>query len=92
MRPVNNNIIIRLLETKTEIKSAGGIVLKRDLEYPTMEAEVLAVSDDLEITINVGDIILLPKHEGIPFTTEVNGIPEVVRLLEASKIYMVKSN
>lgn len=92
MRPLNNNVIVRILEDQGEEHvSDGGIILTRDLEYPSLDAEVMAVSEDVESAINTGDIVLIPKHEGVPFShKKEDGTVEVVRVIDVSKIFMIK--
>lgn len=64
MKPVNDNIIIRLetVETTTE----SGFVIPQSAVKPPQNAIVIAVSDE-QTKIAVDDNIIIRPHTGQPF-------------------------
>lgn len=65
MKPINESVVVLQTKTVDELKSAGGIVLTKEVEIPTAEGKVIALSEDLKETIAVGDTVVYGKHCGI---------------------------
>lgn len=62
MEPVNENVIVLPLDN--EEKTVGGIIVKTDKKKDEVwRGEVLAVEDNEDLKVKVGDVVLYDRYE-----------------------------
>lgn len=65
LEPLGNRVLIRPLEQ--ESKTASGLLLPETAKEKPQTGEVVAIGDDEEIKLKVGDKVLFAKYSGTEF-------------------------
>lgn len=86
LRPIEDNLVVKL-ETATEEKTVGGIIIPDTAKEKPQIAEVIAVGtdEDLKEIVKVGDRILFGKYSG----TEVEIEGEKLLILSKDDILAI---
>jgi chaperonin GroES len=70
LQPIGKRILVRIIEH--EEKSSGGIILTTMTQEKSYRmGNVVAVGEGLEISVQVGDSILLTKYAGTPLGSDL---------------------
>ena len=69
MKPVNDNLIIKLPEIETT--TASGLMIPETAVKPPQLAEVVSVADD-QTKVKMGDKLIIRQHAGQVFEHEGN--------------------
>ena len=65
VEPLGSRVLIRPLEQ--ESKTASGLLLPETAKEKPQTGEVVAIGDDEDITLKVGDRVLFAKYSGTEF-------------------------
>ena len=65
LEPLGSRVLIRPLEE--ESKTASGLLLPETAKEKPQTGKVVAIGDDEEIKLKVGDKVLFAKYSGIEF-------------------------
>ena len=65
VEPLGSRVLIRPLEQ--ESKTASGLLLPETAKEKPQTGEVVAIGDDEDITLKVGDHVLFAKYSGTEF-------------------------
>lgn len=68
LEPLGSRVLIRPLEQ--ESKTASGLLLPETAKEKPQTGEVVAIGDDEEIKLKVGDKVLFAKYSGTEFKLE----------------------
>jgi chaperonin GroES len=74
IEPLGYRILVRPLEQ--ESKTASGLLLPETAQEKPQTGEIVAVGDDEEIKLKVGDKILFAKYSGTEF--KYNGVDYIL--------------
>ena len=80
IEPLGSRVLIRALEQ--ENKTASGLLLPETAKEKPQTGEIMAIGDDEEIKLNVGDRVLFAKYSGTEF--KLDGIEYI--LFEAADV------
>jgi chaperonin GroES len=65
VQPLGSRVLIRPLEQET--RTASGLLLPETAKEKPQTGEVIAIGDDEEIKVKVGDKVLFAKYSGTEF-------------------------
>ncbi len=82
LQPINQNVLLELLEDKTEQKTASGIIIPDSAKEKQKVAKVVAVSTIEEAEVSPGDEVLYKEYAG----TEIEFEGKLFLLLPYSEI------
>ncbi|MCL4384783.1 MAG: co-chaperone GroES [Actinobacteria bacterium] len=82
IQPVNNNVLIKLDESKEE-KTSGGIVLPDSAKTKSNEGVIIAIAAGASEEISIGDRVIYKEYSG----TEIKFEGEKYILIPAADIY-----
>jgi chaperonin GroES len=68
IEPLGSRVLIRPLEQ--ESKTASGLLLPETAKEKPQTGEIMAIGDDEEIKLKVGDRVLFAKYSGTEFKYE----------------------
>ena len=75
IKPLGDRVVIKMLESEETTK--GGIILAGSSKEQPLTAKVIARGNGeyvngqkIEMCVNSGDMVLIPKNSGTPFTLE----------------------
>lgn len=87
LRMINKEVLVKPISV-TEQKTEGGIFLRPDFEPKIMKGEVIAVAEDCQEDIKVGDIVFFHKFAGNTRTIKDDelGTLRVIRELDIEAI------
>ena len=80
IEPLGSRVLIRPLEQ--ESKTASGLLLPETAKEKPQTGEVVAIGDDEEIKLKVGDKVLFAKYSGTEF--KLDGVEYI--LFEATDV------
>lgn len=70
MQPLNNGLIVELID-KTETTTGAGIILKQDVEStPLAQGKVLHITLTEDCMVAPGDTVSFSKYKGVRFEEE----------------------
>ena len=69
IKPISDRVLVKVEEV--EEKTASGIFIPQTAQEKTQIASVIAIGDDEEITVKIGDKIMYDKYAGT--TIKVDG-------------------